>query len=59
MKLIIENISKCNICSNKLKNVASLPDYPLTEFFSNKRQIKKNLILTKNCYFVKDANIYH
>ena len=51
MKLIIENISKCNICSNKLKKVASLPDYPLTEFFSNKRQIKKKFNINQKLLF--------
>ena len=51
MKLITKNISKCNICSNKLKRVAILPNYPLTEFFSNKKQIKKKFNINQKLLF--------
>lgn len=55
MNIITKKISKCNICFSKLKSVAYLPNYPITEFFSKKKQIKKKFNINQRLLFCENC----
>lgn len=55
IKISINKTNSCIICSKKLTNVASLPNFPITEFFFNKKKTIKKFNLNQNLMFCKNC----
>ena len=39
--MLIKTIKNCIVCQSKLKSVINLPNYPITELFSQKKTTNK------------------
>ena len=59
MKIIYKSIKNCLVCNNIMKQIISLPNYPVTEFYTHRKVQSKIFILIKNCFFVINVNTYH
>ena len=51
MKIIYKSIKNCLVCNNIMKQIISLPNYPVTEFYTHRKIQSKNFYINQKLLF--------